>query len=238
MSVAQGKYLTFLDADDTFDPYFLEKMTDAAEKYTADIVACNAVRYRAGQLESTHIYPDRETTVENRESLIPNSSLQKFFDTCWAKIYRRDFLQKKQIQFLPEMSFAEDTFFANMAALHAEKFVILGKYGGYFYTVGTVSSTSLMQTEKRLKGLTRFLTELSKELRFGEERLLLRKCLEYLWTIKKYGGKERKRLLNEMRESKLWSEMLFPIINKFGKFKHRLILHSLNRNWLWTLRLW
>lgn len=41
IEAAIGKYLSFLDSDDTLKPNFLERMVETAEKYDADIVWCN-----------------------------------------------------------------------------------------------------------------------------------------------------------------------------------------------------
>ena len=42
---ATGKYLSFLDADDFFEPDMLEKSVAAAEKYEADYIVFRADRY-------------------------------------------------------------------------------------------------------------------------------------------------------------------------------------------------
>lgn len=45
MRVARGKYISFLDSDDLFAPEMLERMVEAAEKWQADIVHCQACEY-------------------------------------------------------------------------------------------------------------------------------------------------------------------------------------------------
>ncbi len=49
MSVASGKYIAFVDADDTIEECMLEKMYEKAETENADMVQCNLY----------DIYPDR-----------------------------------------------------------------------------------------------------------------------------------------------------------------------------------
>lgn len=45
MQVARGKYLSFLDSDDIFEPLMLETMVRAIEKDDADVLVCRADRF-------------------------------------------------------------------------------------------------------------------------------------------------------------------------------------------------
>ncbi len=68
MSVASGKYLSFLDADDYFVPQMLEKAYVNAEEEKADIVIFNG-EYFVDNLESAYM-----STGFLKESLMPNSN--------------------------------------------------------------------------------------------------------------------------------------------------------------------
>ena len=54
MSVANSKYIAFVDADDTIEECMLEKMYEKAEKENADMVQCNLY----------DIYPDRTRKIQ------------------------------------------------------------------------------------------------------------------------------------------------------------------------------
>ena len=45
MKYARGRYLSFLDGDDYFEPDMLEKMYQAAESEKLDIVICKSLQY-------------------------------------------------------------------------------------------------------------------------------------------------------------------------------------------------
>ena len=65
MSVANGKYIAFVDADDTIEEFMLEKMYEKAETENADMVQCNLY----------DIYPDRTNHWTRQLSLRIRASM-------------------------------------------------------------------------------------------------------------------------------------------------------------------
>ena len=94
LAVAQGRYVSFLDADDIFDSKLLEIAYLRAEEKQADIVFYDFESY-VGQLQ---------TKSKNRFSESVNLAEKKFSfslsnPACWTKLYRRDFIQKNNLTF-------------------------------------------------------------------------------------------------------------------------------------------
>ena len=108
---------------------------------------------------------------------------------------------------------------------------------GYNYVVGAASAYNTTAVQARLAALARLLEALSKA-SGGNRRVLLRKSLEMLWTIRKHGGAERSELVHSLVETPLWREIVYPAIQKYGKLKHRLLARMMNCGLGGAVRFW
>ena len=239
MELATGKYIAFLDADDLLDCRFVEKTLDCVMRQGADFVACNALRRVSGE-DKGAIYPNGpENLLEKDDCLrIQDHKYQAFFDTCWAKLYSKDFLCKNNITFMPGMTFGEDTLFSNTALIKSARTAVMGDYIGYVYTEGQASASKVIDVEGRLRNLRCYIEEFARQVPEEGRGLLCRKCLEYVWVIKKYGGQKRKVLLMELLSSKLWKDMIFPVVAEHGRFRHRLVARLLDMGFLPAICKW
>lgn len=105
ISVARGKYLSFLDSDDFFEPNMLEEMFNCANKLKLDICVCNADIYSETEKKFIHndrmLYNDlisKHNTIFNGEELQENI----FWFTnpaVWNKLYKHDFIKKYHLKF-------------------------------------------------------------------------------------------------------------------------------------------
>ena len=84
MAIARGKYLSFLDADDIFEPTMLEKMVKRAEEVAADVVVCRCdIFHTEGEYTPlTWQIHDRYLTKLNRKKFsLKNEYPQAAFQT-------------------------------------------------------------------------------------------------------------------------------------------------------------
>ena len=234
---SQGEYITFLDADDELDSSFCEKMTSLARHHDADIVACNGKRF----LEDgtwKRFMPGEQFFVTNGKDYSHDLKAVPFFDSSCCKLYRRAVLHEKNIRFQTDMKFGEDTLFANHAAASSNNIVVAKDYCGYLYHYNSASCIHTIDVNARLTNLAKLITRLADIFPKDKKGVLLRKCQEYLWTIKKFGKENRGTLLREFLESDLWSNLAKPVIMQYGKPKQRMMATLLSRNWLWCIRFW
>ena len=80
-----------------------------------------------------------------------------------------------------------------------------------------------MEIPMRLDSLKRFLMELDRILPSAMRRMLLRKSLEYVWTIKQFGGIRRQEFLERTMNDRDLLALLDSSIRQFGGFKHRIV---------------
>lgn len=131
MSVAQGKYLSFLDADDYFKPDMLQKAYGCAEASRADIIVFGGEQFRE-DIKSIEPFP-----ALLRENLLPeltencfdnkkkSENLLSFTNPApWNKLFRKDFILKHRLQFQGYKRF-NDAYFVVMALVLAEKIGVI-----------------------------------------------------------------------------------------------------------------
>lgn len=111
MDYALGKYITFLDADDLLAPDGLAYMLQATR------MGENIIQF--GQYRCKK-YADFNINLQWPYSMIEShyglGTLPKYWVHVWNKLYKREFLEKNNIRFMPGVQFGEDTLF-NMEAI-------------------------------------------------------------------------------------------------------------------------
>ena len=236
IKAANGDYVMFVDADDTLERDCCAKLMEMAMKHTADCVSCNALVVSA---------EDTKEPLKKKDGLHVFKGADyaewqycaPFFDMCWAKVYRRAFLVENHLEFDETLRYGEDTLFANCAALEASTIVVDSDYCGYNYVVGAASAYNTTAVQVRLAALARLLEAL-RDVSGGNRRILLRKSLETLWTIRKHGGDARLELVRSLVGTPLWREIVYPTIQKHGKLKHRLLARMMNCGISGAIRFW
>ncbi|MBR4124802.1 MAG: glycosyltransferase family 2 protein [Victivallales bacterium] len=240
VNAASGDYVTFLDADDEFEHDCLKSLLDTADSQEADMICCN-IRM---------IHPDNNSRPQVKFSSegqsVSFSCLDSvafvkhlpFFDSSCAKLFRRSLIQSSGLCFKHELPFGEDTLFACCFALMANRIVILPNYCGYRYLLHQDSCSAKVDIKIRLASLRQLLLELEKVTPQHLKNILLRKSSEYLWTIRKFGGKEKRSCLEGLRRDKELSCIIADSIVGFGKFKHKLLWRFLQAGYNIPLYFW
>ncbi|MFC7915256.1 CDP-glycerol glycerophosphotransferase family protein [Streptomyces sp. NPDC057386] len=126
IKVARGRYVMFLDSDDTLEPNACRNMLDAAERTDADLVSGLCVRVhvdsRTGKTQKWYQWLYRETRTFESVADIPDLLV---FDTLSTnKCYRRDFLLDNELTF-PRGIHYEDLLFSAQAYLAASRITLI-----------------------------------------------------------------------------------------------------------------
>lgn len=131
LSLAAGKYLSFLDSDDFFEPDMLELAYNKAEEDKADFVVFQSDQY----------YTDKKKFVEVswtlREKELPpytpfnhrqmtDNIFKVFVGWAWDKLYNREFVLRNRLQF-QEQRTSNDLLFVFSGVALAKRISIVKK---------------------------------------------------------------------------------------------------------------
>ena len=127
---ATGDYIMFIDNDDFIDSDYIEKHITAISKENSDIVMSG---YRRINVENKVLHEEK----------LRDTYWSRFIVTApWAKVYRRDFLLKNNIEFL-SYGIGEDVYFNLLIYSFDPKITILNYIGyNWFFNTKSVSNTS------------------------------------------------------------------------------------------------
>ena len=123
LELAKGRYLAFIDSDDTYSHTFLEKMLCKARCFDLDVVICRYIRFfdKHNTEDTSHrdinvpLLPKKEVFSL---SDIKENFFQLFIPVVWNKLFKREFIERERIRF-QEITNSNDTFFVYCALLTA-----------------------------------------------------------------------------------------------------------------------
>lgn len=156
MEHATGKYLGFLDGDDSFTPACIETALKHIEATCSQMV----VFRREYELEDPNCIPITELTLWNQtqdEVVMERGSWdkEKMFSVAWgfvtSRIFEREFLVREGIKFDDEIPFGEDQYFCAMAYGKVDRVCYLPNFIGYHYFI---NDASIVQSKDAKSGQT------------------------------------------------------------------------------------
>lgn len=130
IKIATGDYIAFIDNDDYLDKDYIEKYVNATENSKFDVVIGG---YRR---------PDENGKIVQIMELKDCEEWTKMrILTPWAKIFKREYILKNDIEFL-DTNIGEDLYFNIQAILITDNVKVLDYVGyNWFYNTESVSST-------------------------------------------------------------------------------------------------
>ena len=212
MTLAEGRYVLFVDSDDYLEPGSVGKILDWIDSTDADIAF----------LRSRKVYPDGtwEDLGENliREEILGKSREEvlefltkcpKFPASAWGKIYRRAFLTEHDFHFPYDRRLSEDLMYSLDLFLTAEKFDYLD-FPYYCYRQNRAGS--ICNTVNGRYYFDTFLFVMDSAARFARNRqakdslsalALSFAAYEYailVWQMLDLSGEEREKALAMLKE--------------------------------------
>lgn len=129
LDIATGKYLSFLDSDDFFEPTMLEKSYCKASESQAQLIVFRASHYLQSEDKFSDISWSLHLDLLPQTSIFSANEIEKnIFRTMigwtWDKLFRTDFIRKNNIRF-QEIPLHNDLLFVFSALVSAKSIVIL-----------------------------------------------------------------------------------------------------------------
>lgn len=147
IEVAQGKYISFVDADDWIDPSCLDQLYKKASYWNSDIISTNYAlsNENGSDIEFTQWNND---DVLNIEDEVKTAVLREFIllqkksipGAPCGKLYKKEFLLESQTRFPLNLKIGEDLLF-NLRAFSKADITSYTKETCYFYRSNALSAT-------------------------------------------------------------------------------------------------
>ena len=140
---AKGKYITFLDSDDSLQQNILLEAVSFMKQ--TDIVLWGANRvYNEVIIKSDHLEERRISIDDLVQNVIYTLNPEKYgmyVRACWGKMFKTDIIQQKGLKFHEKIYIGEDALFVLEYLRCVQKAYLLGK-NGYCYEVSENSATA------------------------------------------------------------------------------------------------
>ncbi len=130
ISIANGQYITFLDADDEYEPDFLYNMLCGITKDKADICICSYMSVYTDHREINACLKSEKYKVCDKEQFIKMLLKGEISSHPWNKIYTKKFISGLRY---PEGKYYEDVFMMNDLAQKVELAAIIDYVGIKYY---------------------------------------------------------------------------------------------------------
>lgn len=108
MSLAQGQYIAFVDADDEVTPTYLSDLVDDAICHQADLVVHGNWRILGTRHDCNSVAAELSVNMETEASHLFDSLNIVHFGSVWAKLFRADIIRMHQLCFSSDIKLAVD----------------------------------------------------------------------------------------------------------------------------------
>ena len=176
--LAEGAYITFVDADDRLRPDILERAVARMEKEAADLVVWNVGRLKGETVTEEPAIQEGPVPCASAITTIVYDScsevpLGRYFRASWGKLYAARILKNHHIAFPTEQKIGEDALFLLEYIRHIRHISGINTVG-YEYRISDTSAVRryrtdlLQQNRMQLEGIRAYL---EKEPEHGSARM-------------------------------------------------------------------
>lgn len=138
IGLARGRYIAFVDSDDSVDPRYCEMLVSKITAGTLDMVACDYFEVRGDNLTKIAMPCVENATVYERPELLFDINTSP-----WNKLYDIDFLRSNEIEFPVGLKY-EDTAFIHQILAKGAKIGCVN-IPLVYYVIHTMSESTVVK---------------------------------------------------------------------------------------------
>lgn len=233
LQAATGEYICYLDPDDEYSPFYLERLYDAVKDNKAEIAYCEYARDK-NLLSTSRVEPEYHTDVFDK-------FISKTLDIgvyVHNKIFRKELIQS--ISSPEDIRIAEDVVFI-YRVMYTVKSIAHVPERLYFYRVRSDSAVNSSLSEKIIVNNFKVAALILKEFKDKEMSDATRKCLNRRMTYRFFKFAVTEALHSKGGANKKeWYALTYPMLLKYreeGIYQPKyLSLKNRLRSWLFFLR--
>lgn len=135
---AHGKWITFVDSDDTVEHDYLKRLIRKAEEFDSDLVT-SGIRFDYGDGDESFVLEETGLKSFQNESDFFDFVTQELITSPVAKLYKKAIIDENGLRFNPSLSIGEDRDF-NVRYLNVARNACSTSYVGYNYRKYTPGS--------------------------------------------------------------------------------------------------
>ncbi len=149
IELSNGEYLGFVDADDSVDLDYFEKLYNSAKKYDSDIACASILKHKDRFKKYNVKYKKYICTSEIHKKIALCGDTKKNFFYAWNKIYKTSMIKDNDVKFA-EGQIYEDVIFA-IKALYYSNAVVSVPHTKYHYICRKESTINSQDDDKNKK---------------------------------------------------------------------------------------
>lgn len=151
LSVADGEYILFVDADDTVNKDYIESLIKIAVKDKTDMVLCSYLvegdDKRSSDIDSFRKLCNEQINATVSPNIIANHILSKqpgysFYGVVWRTLFSLELLKNNKIKFSDNVHIAEDFQFILDCLIHSTTQISIVPRQLYHYRISSKSVTT------------------------------------------------------------------------------------------------
>ena len=260
IEISSGEYICFIDADDYIRQDCLEKMVEQADKHLCDIMCCaTMVCFSDGsQIENSFFrnLKHGECKIINKDRVLSQIMYNEYFKDAeqwidigvvWAKLYKREFIQKNKLCFDSDLKLNEDNCFNLLAVYHANEICYLEEplYFYYLYNGTSRQDKNPLDEEKKYTKLIKIYCDFYYNCSFANNSDLrlsfYLRVLEYMNSLYNfsYFNVDNNRIVKELWKCYLGfhkDSLIEDIIKNIDYKMVEEYLYKTDRKRLWFLK--